>query len=235
MPLSLALSLLTDLEGNIVLDLPIAGDAQGMRTGLGTLIGNALARAILNAVTSPLKLVGAIAHLGEKPASLAPQPIVFDHIAAGQDDKLAQLGKLLAAAPAVALHLRGQTGPEDRRWLQEQALRAKLEKESGVVGSIRHVGERRARSAALAVLAAHAEGKAADIPEDHKAWFEEQVAAQSVSNTALKDLARARAMRARDALETGQGIRAERLVVEDVTDDDIAAHPNVAIGLGSGR
>src|SRR5262249_26259244 len=68
MPLELALSLLTDLQGNIVLDIPVRGDAKGMRTDVGSLIGNALTRAILNAVTSPLKLIGAVAHIGEKPA-----------------------------------------------------------------------------------------------------------------------------------------------------------------------
>ena len=97
------------------------------------------------------------------------------------------------------------------------------------------VGERGARKAALAVLAAHADGKPAEIPADHKAWFEEQVAAQSVSDGALKELARARATRTRAALEAGQGVGGERLVIDDVTDGDLAAHPNVVIVLGSGR
>ncbi|MEO7434540.1 MAG: DUF748 domain-containing protein, partial [Candidatus Binatia bacterium] len=155
MPLELALSLLTDLQGNIVIDLPITGDAKGMKTGLGTLIGNALARAILNAVTSPLKLIGAVARIGDKPASLAPQPLVFlagrAELAAGEEPKLAPLASLLAQAPGLRLHLRGEAGDTDRRWLREQALRAKLEQESGVFGRVRHVAERGPRKAALTV------------------------------------------------------------------------------------
>ncbi len=237
MPLSLALSLLTDVEGNIVLDLPITGDAQGMRTGVGTLIANSLARAILNAVTSPLKLIGAVANIGEKPASLSPAPIAFDPgrptIAAGEDAKLEQLGRLLAAAPGVKLHLRGETSAEDRRWLQEQALRAKLENESGVLGSVRHIAERGPRAATLTVLQARANGTAAEIPEEHKAWFEAQVAAQNVADTALRALAAARVQSARSRLTSGQGIADARLLVDDTTPPDLAARPAVAVGLGS--
>jgi hypothetical protein len=225
------------LEGNIILDLPISGDAKGMRTGLGTLVGNALARAILNAVTSPLKLVGVVANLGQKPESLTPSPIVFDAgrdaLAPGEDKKLEQLGGLLAAAPGLALHIRGETSSEDRRWLQEQALRAKLENESGVVGSLRHITERGARRAALETLAARAEGKPAEIPEEHRAWFEAEVGAQTVPDTALQELAAARARRVRSQLESGQGINADRVPVDETTADDLGARPVVAVGLGS--
>ncbi len=237
MPLALALALLTDLEGNIVLDLPIAGDARGMTTGLGTLVGNALARAILNAVTSPLKLVGAVANLGEKPASLTPQPIVCQpgriDLATGEDTKLAQLGSLLAAAPGLKLHLRGETGEEDRRWLREQALRAKLERESGVVGTVRYIAERGARSATLAVLAERADGKAAEIPAEYTAWFEAQVAAQEVADATLQALAAARAKSVQSRLESGGGVGADRVLVDDESPEDVGARPVVAIGLGS--
>ena len=237
MPLSLALSLLTDIEGNIVLDLPIAGDARGMRTGIGTLVTNALAHAILNAVTSPLKLIGAVANIGEKPASLSPAPIAFDAgrptIATGEDAKLEQLGRLLAAAPGVKLHLRAETSAEDRRWLQEQTLRAKLEKESGVLGSVRHIAERGPRTATLEVLQARAKGAAAEIPDEHKAWFEAQVAAQTVGDAALRELAAARVQSMHGRLTSGQGVAEARLVVDDTTPEDLASRPAVAVGLGA--
>lgn len=236
MPLSLALSLMTDLEGNIVLDVPITGDAKGTRTNLTTVVGNALARAILNAVTSPLKLIGAVAHLGEKPASLAPQPIVFppgrSEVAAGEDAKLSQLASLLAAAPGLKLHLRGEAGDEDRRWLREQQLKAKLERESGVIGSVRHIGERGARGAVLEVLQARADGKTAEVPDEHKAWFEEQVAAQDVPDAQLKTLAGTRAGNVEARLASSQGVGKERIVVDDPAPNP-SAHPMVAIGLGA--
>ncbi len=236
MPISLALSLLTDLQGNIVIDLPVAGDATKMRSGFGTTIANALVRAILNAVTSPLKLVGAVAHIGDKPASLAPQPIAFlagrTVFAKGEEAKLGPLASLLAKAPALRLHLRGEAGEEDRRWLREQALRAKLEKESGVLGTLRHLGERGARTAVLAALTSRAAGTPADVPAEHREWFEQQVAAQSVDDAALRQLAAARATSVRATLASGQGVGPERVVVDDPLAGGPAARSMVAVGLG---
>jgi hypothetical protein len=237
MPLTLALALMTDLEGDIVLELPIAGDATGMRTGLGTLVGNALARAILNAVTSPLKLIGAVARIGDKPASLAPPPIVFlagrDTLADGEAQKLAPLASLLGAAPGLRLHLRGEAGDEDRRWLREQALGATLAQESGVVGTLRHIGERGARTAVLAALMARAEGRAGEIPAQHQAWFAAQVAAQTVPDSALQQLAAARATAIQQQLASDQGVATTRVVLDDPVSINAAARPVVTIGLGS--
>jgi len=236
MPLALALSLLTDLQGNIVVDLPIAGDASGMHTGLGTLVGNALTRAILNAVTSPLKLIGAVAHIGDKPASLTPQPIAFPagraELAAGEEQKLAPLASLLARAPGLRLHLRGTAGDDDRRWLREQALRVKLEQESGAFGAIRHLGERGARRDVLAALTARAAGRPAEIPAEHQAWFEAQVAAQSIDDAAMKQLATARATAVGAKLASSQGVDAARIVLDDASIDP-TARPVVVIGLGT--
>jgi len=237
MPLELALSLLTDLQGNIVLDLPIAGDEAGMRTGVSTIVGNALTRAILNAVTSPLKLIGAVTRIGEKPAAVAPGPVVFlagrPVMADGEPAKLDSLASLLGRAPGLRLHLRGEAGDADRRWLREQALRAKLEAESGVFGSVRHVAERGARKAALAALTARAEGKAGEIPPEHQEWFEAKVAEQQVDDAALRTLAEARAAEVQKKLASGQGIDAARIVLDEPRVGDAAARPVVAIGLGA--
>lgn len=237
MPLELALSLLTDLQGNIVIDLPIAGDESGMRTGLGPLIGNALTRAILNAVTSPLKLIGAVTRIGEKPAAVTPGPLAFlagrATLADGEPEKLASLASLLGRAPGLRLHLRAQIGDADRRWLREQALRAKLEAESGVFGSVRHIGERSARKAALAALMARADAKPGEIPAEHQEWFEAAVAEQPVDDAALRALAEARTTEVRTKLASGQGVDAAHLVLDEPRLGDPAVNPAVAIGLGA--
>ena len=237
MPLSLALSLLTDLQGNIVLDLPIAGDARGTRTGVGTLVGNALARAILNAVTSPLKLIGAVARIGDKPTALTPPPLAFlpgrVALADGEAEKLAPLASLLAKAPGLRLHLRGEVGDLDRRWLREQALRAKLEQESGGLGAVRHIAERAVRKEVLRVLTARAAGTPTEVPAEHQAWFEAQVAAQDVDAATLRELASARAAMVQAKLASGEGVAAERVVLDEVLATNPAARSAVAVGLGS--
>ncbi|HVP30247.1 MAG TPA: DUF748 domain-containing protein [Myxococcota bacterium] len=236
MPLSLALGLMTDLQGNIVLDLPVAGDRSGTKIGIGTIVGDALERAILNAVTSPLKLIGAVASIGDKPSAIVPEPFVFepgrDTLAEGEDAKLDQLGKLLAASPVLTIHLRGETSAEDRRWLQEQALLEKLDQESGVVGTLRHITERGERVAVLETLRARAEGQSAEVPAEYQDWFEAQVKAQPVSDAALKQLASARVTSIRSRLESDYGVATDRLVLDDTGAQDLAARPVVALGLG---
>ena len=154
-------------------------------------------------------------------------------MAAGEDQKLAPLASLLAKAPGLRLHLRGTAGDQDGRWLREQALRAKLEQESGGFGAIRHIGERGARRDVLAALTARAAGTPAEIPAEHQTWFETQVAAQSVDDAALRELATARAAAVRAKLASGQGVDAERVILDDPPATDPAASPAVVVGLGA--
>src|SRR5262249_10814175 len=76
-PLSLALALMRDTSGRIALDVPVVGDSRGTHVAIGTLVAQALERAILGAITSPLKLLGAIAGLGGKIEGVAPEPIGY--------------------------------------------------------------------------------------------------------------------------------------------------------------
>src|SRR6185503_4275444 len=97
-------------------------------------------------------------------------------LADGEKTKLEQLAKLLEKSPNLKLEVRGETSDADSRWIAEQALRAKLEDEGGMLGSLRHLTERDEREKALEVLQARAEGKTADLPAEYQAWFDEQVA-----------------------------------------------------------
>src|SRR4030095_15407572 len=53
-PITMALALLRDLQGDIRLDIPVEGDEQGMHIGYMTIIAGALRRALVNALASPL-------------------------------------------------------------------------------------------------------------------------------------------------------------------------------------
>src|SRR6185436_2232971 len=108
-------------------------------------------------------------------------------------------------------------GEDDRRWLREQALKAKLEKEGGVVGQLRHIGERGARTAVLAALTARAEGRDEPVPPEHQPWFEAQVAAQSVPDEALRELATARATVVQTELGKAHGVAKTRTVLDEPT------------------
>jgi hypothetical protein len=239
MPLSMALALMTDLQGNIKLTLPVAGDRSGTRIGIAKIIRDTLARAVLNAATSPLKLIGAVANIGDKPASLAPQPVIFAdgraEFAKDEAEKLEQVARQLASTPSVGLRLRGEAGDADRRWLAEQKLRAQLEEEGGFLGSVRHIGERAVRKTALDVLAKRAEDEKAEMPEEHREWLEQAVAKHEVTDEELAALARARTAAVRAKLvEDAKDVAPERIVSDDPAPEDLGARSVVAITLTTG-
>ncbi|HBZ69836.1 MAG TPA: hypothetical protein DEP35_08925 [Deltaproteobacteria bacterium] len=237
-PLELALALLTDVEGDIVLDVPLSHDASGTSAGIGTIVGEALAHALLNAIASPLKLITAVAEIGGKAENLAPKALAFlpgrTELAPGEADRVDQIAALLVRSPGLRLHLQGDTGPEDDRWLREQALRTRLEGGEGLAGRLRGLTtERGERKAALAYLADRAAGKDTTLPEEYKPWFEAKVAAEVVPQENLQSLAAQRAARVQSLLVEGSGIAADRIVLDPPSREGAQGQPSVALGLGA--
>jgi len=239
-PLELALALLTDVSGDIVLDVPVTQDESGTTLGLGTIVGGALARALVNAIASPLKLLNAVAGAGGK-VDATPQAVAFQpgrtELAPGAPELVDQLAGLLARSPGLGIGLRGSAGPDDTRWLREQALRTELEGGGGIGGALRGLTtERGERKAVLAALQARAKGEPGDVPTEYTAWFEEKVAAQSLPSGALEKLAAARGEMLRDDLVREHGVDAERVTVEaPAADAGGEGRPEVALALAAAR
>src|SRR5262245_62804070 len=63
-PLSVALGLLKDLHGDIHLSVPVTGDRAGVRLDIASLTAQALRKALVGALASPLKLLGAVTGAG---------------------------------------------------------------------------------------------------------------------------------------------------------------------------
>jgi len=237
-PLEVALALLTDMEGDIVLDVPLSHDASGTNVSIGTVIGQALTHALLNAITSPLRLITAVVGIGGKVENMTPKALGFlpgrAELAPGESDRVDQIASLMARSPGLHLHLRGDTGAEDDRWLREQALRAQLEGGGGIAGRLRALTtERGATKAALAYLADRAAGKDTPLPDEYKPWFEEKVAAEVVPPADLQKLAAQRAGAVQSLLVQGSGISPDRIIVDAPGEDVAKGQPAVAIGLGA--
>src|SRR5207253_1284350 len=123
-PLSVALALLKDLQGNIGLDIPLAADEQGTKIGLASVVGQALRKALIGALASPLKLVGA-AFGGGGGEALAPAPIAFRkgraELAAEDADTLERwLNERPAPTPERLRTLTGERMARLRTVLQEK-------------------------------------------------------------------------------------------------------------------
>jgi hypothetical protein len=234
-PLSVALGLLKDLNGDIQLAVPVAGDREGARVGLAGLIRQALSKALVGALASPLKLFGAITE-GGRIQSLAPEPIVF---AAGSSQvgeqghaRIEQLAGLLTNSPGVALTLRGATSPEDERWVKEQALLEELRASSGL-RSLSKLGEIGTRNAVREHLEAQLAGQPRPLEPEAQAWLEEQLAERKADPARLAELAEARAAAARQVLVAEYGIEPARLTLGPPESEGPEAAPGVVIALGA--
>jgi hypothetical protein len=235
-PLSMAIGLLKDQQGVITLNVPVAGDRGGTHVGLGSLAGQALRKALLGALASPLKLLGVSTQDG-KVQSLRPDPVEFLPGAAEPSEagnaRIDQLAVLLASAPGISLTLHGATSEGDERALRERALLAELERTTGfrALGSIGEIGTRRAVRLHLQALA-----KAEPAPEldaDQKAWLESHVQAESLASGALEELAAKRASALSDKLVHDKGVDATRVTVAAPAPARSLPIPGVAIDVGA--
>lgn len=225
-PLSVALGLLKDLNGDITLSVPVAGDRAGTRVGLGTIVGQALRKALLGALAAPLKLLGAVTADGR--VQLAPEPIAFTAgtaaLAPEGDARIETVAGLLAASPGIVLTLHGAVSPADVRALQEEDLLAEL-RDAWALGTKRAVRR---------YLEARAKGEEPGaLDADEQAWLDEEASKRVIAPERLTALCEARAKTAQQALVSDHGIAAGRLVLGAPRVDPTATLPSVALALGA--
>lgn len=234
-PLSVALGLLKDLDGNITLGVPLDGDRGGARVGLGSIVGQALRKALMGALASPLKLLGAVTADGKVKA--APEPIPFvpgDVVLTAEGaEQVHRIAGLLSATPGISLTLTGGISESDLRVLRERSLFAELDATSGVraLGQIGAIATRRAARLFLEQkLAGH---QPEPLEPDDAAWLEQHVAQQKLDPAALTTLANTRAAAVAAALSGDHGVAEARLTIGTPATEPPAAEPGVLIGLGA--
>ena len=223
-PLTTALALLRDLNGDIKLAIPVTVDQSGTQIALGP-------------ITSPLKLLGAVVSAGDQVGSLEPAPLPAmvgrADFAPEALEPLGQLADLVASRPGIGLELTGEAGAADARWLREQVLRAKLAA-PGLVGSIASLPERAARKRVLEALTARAAGQPGEVSaEDAKrldGWLTDVPPPPPAE---LAGLASARAERAVTVLRDEHGVDASRLTVGESHVEASGGKAGVRVGLGA--
>ncbi len=112
LPIKLALALLKDRQGNIDLDLPVSGELDDPEFSIGGIVIKMFVNLIVDVVSSPFKVLGALFGGGEELAYLD-----FD---AGQSripeqnlEKLDTLAKILYERPGLNLEIQGQVNPAE--------------------------------------------------------------------------------------------------------------------------
>jgi hypothetical protein len=234
-PLSMALALMRDTQGDIGLDIPIVVDPEGTKVGIGTVIRGALQRAILGALASPLKLMGA-AFGGDTVQSVVPPAIAFlpgrAELAANGADQVGQLAALLASRPGLGVTLDTTVTPIDVRWLREQSLREEWAGQ-GMLAKLKDLPQRGARERIERALDARAHNEEGTLDAEDAAtldhWLDER---PPIAAERLQALANTRLSRVEDALRDQNGVEANRVVRREAPADAAVDTPAVRVDLG---
>lgn len=235
-PLTLALALLRDVKGDIDLGVPLAVDRAGKtEVDVMGVVRSALKQAIAGAVTSPLKMLGAVA--GGKNTPVAPAPIAFrlgraEPTSAGAESA-ARLADFLVARPAMGVRLSTAPTTDDARWLHEQSLRDAWEEEGFFARSLAFVVARGPRQRIRAYLDARASDEKPELSAEDTATLDEWLAERPAPTPAeLQALAAAR-LAAVEKVLAEKGIDAARIARDEPAAEPATGAPVVAIQLQS--
>ncbi len=126
LPVTLAVSLLKNRNGEIDLDLPISGSLNDPQFSVGGLVVKVVVNLLVKAVTSPFALLGSMFGGGEEMAN-----VEFDYgraaITPSTQQRLEKLAKALADRPALRLEIEGRVDPErDREGLKSARIDRKV-------------------------------------------------------------------------------------------------------------
>jgi hypothetical protein len=235
-PLTVAIALLRDWNGNIDLTIPVQVDEKGAAVGLGTIVTGALVRALVGTLTSPLKVMGAVLPRGgEGGEVLAPVPIRFHAglaaLDAAGEEQVKQLATFLASRPALGVTLSAPATPADLRALREQALLAKLGPRKGVVGTLRNIG---ARGRIVDALEARARGEEGSLDADDTQTLDEYLAdVPPPSPEEVGRLAEARLALVEGTLREQYGIEARQIGRAPASAEPVDGEPGVRVDLGA--
>lgn len=218
-PVSLAISLLKDPAGNIGLSIPIDYDEKGASVRLGSVIGSAVTSVLIGALTSPLKLLGAVVDATGRVKDVTPEPIHFlpgrTELAAGDDERVAALAKLAATRPGLVLRLSGQTSGTDAQFLREATLLEALASGENLPEPARGLAQTLVRRRLRGALEARLEGRPEGLEPEDAQRLDQWLAATSVSSDAMPDLARRRAVRVQELLQTQFGLDPKQIALAD--------------------
>src|SRR5208282_4673380 len=123
LPVRLAIAILKDRDGKIVLDVPIEGNLDDPKFRIGKVVTRAILNILTKVATSPFSVLGAL--FGGDGEELGYQDFAAGSadLTAPDKQKLDSLAKALYARPALQLEISGSVDPDgDREGLQRAAL-----------------------------------------------------------------------------------------------------------------
>ncbi len=123
LPVRLAIAILKDREGKIVLDVPIDGDLSKPDFHISKVVWRAIENILVKVATSPFSLLGALFGGGGEELGWQDFALGSAELTTADKQKLDSLVKGLDARPALQLEISGSVEPDgDREGLQRAAL-----------------------------------------------------------------------------------------------------------------
>lgn len=129
LPLSLAITLLKNRQGEIDLHLPLKGSINDPQFSLGDIIFTAFINLITKAITSPFTLLGSVLEGGEELSRISFTP-GFADIDAESLQRLQTLSQVLKERPSLQLEISGHVDPAvDHEGLKLAMLQNKVKEQ----------------------------------------------------------------------------------------------------------
>ena len=126
LPVTLAVSLLKNRNGEIDLNLPISGSLNDPQFSIGGLVIKVIVNLFAKAVTSPFALLGAAFGGGEELSTLEFMPGLA-RLDANAEKRLESLRKVMGDRPAIKLEIEGYVdGDNDREGLKRARIDQKV-------------------------------------------------------------------------------------------------------------
>ena len=123
LPVRLAIALLKDREGKIVLDVPVQGDLSDPKVRVGKVVVRVIENILVKVATSPFSLLGAVFGGGGEELGQQEFALGSAELTATDKSKLDSLLKGLYARPALNLEITGSVDVNgDREGLQRAAI-----------------------------------------------------------------------------------------------------------------
>lgn len=107
LPVKLAVALLKDSNGNIDLDLEVAGDLNDPKVNTASLIWQALKKVIIKVTTAPFRFLGNLIGIGGDEMEFVEFEPGRNNLTPPQHERLGNLAKALKERPALTLQVHG--------------------------------------------------------------------------------------------------------------------------------
>ncbi len=225
LPITLAISLLKDIHGNIDVDLPVRGDLDDPKFSLGGIVLKALVNLITKAAASPFSMVaGLVGGDAETMNYIAFSP-GQKALNENEKQKLLKLSEALKQRPSLLLEVRGHFHPERDDFaireaeLEQQLTKGKKEPGEPVIPikAIEKYFKDQIGSKQLKEIDRQFPDKENNDEVYRKVLWEKLVALQPLVAGGLRQLAQDRAIAVKDLLVEQGGLEDSRIYILEST------------------